>query len=197
MARWLPVLIAAAFIAGVLGAPKPKDTKAPVYMPTAVGTKWVYDDNGRDKTQEVIAAEAKDGETILTVRHMTDRGEFNLTVAVSAAGVFGRGTGEHHFDICRLQFPVKAGKSWDVSLAPQEGLLSFAGKVTVGTVEKVEVPAGTFDAVPVRLKQTSQNGKKLDKPEVTTSWWAPDVGVVREKFDTIDLKLKSFTPGKK
>ena len=168
-----------------------------MFQPTAVGTRWVYDDNGRDRTQEVIAAEAKDGETVLTVRHMTDHGKFNLTVAVSAAGVFDRGTEELHYDVCRLRLPVKAGQSWDVSLAPQEGLLSFAGKVTVGTVEKVEVPAGTFEAVPVRLEQTSQNGKKLDKPEVTTWWWVQDVGVVRLQTQGTDRKLKSFTAGKR
>jgi len=197
MARWLPVLIAAVFTAGLLGAPRPKDMNPPVYMPTAIGTRWVYDDDGRERTEEVVAAEAKDGETVLTVRHQTDQGEFNESVAVSGAGVFDRGTGKFRYEICRIRFPVKAGQSWDLSLAPQEGLLSFAGTVTVGAVEKVEVPAGTFEAVPVRLEQTSQKGKKLDKPDVTTWWWVQNVGVVRLQTQRTDRKLKSFTQGKK
>jgi hypothetical protein len=67
--------------------------------------------------------------------------------------------------------------------------------MTVGDAEKVGVPAGTFEAVPVRLEQTSQNGKRLDKPEVTTWWWAPDIGVVRVQSTGVDRKLKPFTPG--
>jgi hypothetical protein len=198
VAQWLSVFVAAVVTAGLLGAPRPKDpAKAPVFQPTTVGTRWVYDESGRELTQEVIAAEAKDGETVLTVRHTRDRGGFNVTIAVSSAGVFDRGTGEFRYDVCRLKFPVKAGQSWDVSLAPQKGLLSFDGKVTVGTAEKVEVPAGTFEAVPVRLEETSRNGTKLDTPVVTTWWWAQDVGVVRLQTQGTDRKLKAFTLGKK
>jgi hypothetical protein len=196
LARLLTLIVATSFAASLVGAPKPKEVKAPVYMPTAVGTKWVYDDNGREWVEEVIKAEAKDGATLLTVRHTTAGNEFDETVAVLPEGVFDRGNAHASYDFCRLRLPVKPGKSWEVSVAPMKGVLSLSGTTTVGDAEKVVVPAGTFEAFPVRLEQTIQNGKRLDKPEVTTWWWAPDVGVIRVHSTGVDRKLKAFTLGK-
>jgi hypothetical protein len=195
MLRPLPLVAAALVASAAFAAPKPKQaSKGPVYQPTAVGTKWVYDDHGKDWTQEIVDAVSRDGETVLSIR-INDN--FNVTVAVTATGVFDRGAAGFAFDTCQLKLPVTAGQTWEVSIAPQPGLLDFAGTMTVGRPEKVEVPAGTFEAIPVRLEQTSQNGKKLDTPEVTTCWWAEGVGVVRLQSGTTDRKLKTFIPVKK
>ena len=200
MSRSAAFLVAMAVaLAAVRGAPKAKEAPKPAtFQPVAVGTKWVYDDNGREWAEQIIGTESKDGETVLTVQFGGAAGaEAMRTVVVSAGGVFIRGTAKFIFDpVCMLKLPVTAGRSWDVRQAPQEGLMSYEGTMTAGAAEKVEVPAGTFEAVPVRLEVTAKDGRKLDQPAVYTWWWAPDVGVVRLKSDTTDRKLKSFTPGK-
>lgn len=195
MVRQLPLLAVALIASFAIAAPKPKEAgKAPVYQPTAVGTKWVYDDGGKDWTQEIVAAVFRDGETVLSIR-MND--QFNVTVAVTPTGVFDRGAADFVFDVCQLRLPVKAGQTWEVRIAPQKGLQDYEGTMSVGKPEKVEVPAGTFQGVPVRLEQRSQNGKKLATPEVTTWWWAEGIGVVRLQTGGTDRKLKSFLPAKK
>jgi hypothetical protein len=198
--RRLAVLIAATLASGLVGAPKPKDLpKAPTFQPVAVGTKWVYDHNGRELVEEVTGATRADGETVLTIRFKLEgQGELARTVAVSDKGVFDRGIHTFTYDpVCLLRYPVKAGEAWDVSLGQQKGLLGYDGRRTVGEAEPVDVPAGTFRAFPVRFEMASKNGRKLGEPEVHTWWWAPDVGVVRYQSRDTDRKLKGFTPDKK
>jgi hypothetical protein len=195
MVRWLPVSFAAIFTAGLLGAPKPEVKKPPVYMPTAVGTTWVYDDEGQEWAEEVTKAEVKGDQTVVTIRcGAPGESAIDRTVAVSAAGVFERAHGPYKFDpaLCLLKLPAKADQAWNEKLAPQKGLtLNYEGRRVAGAPEKVVVPAGTFEAVPVRLEISAEDDVKLERPRVLhTMWWAPDVGVVRLQAEGIDRKLK-------
>src|SRR3954454_1280403 len=75
--RPFALLVAIGLAAVVAGAPRPKGADAPVYMPTAAGTKWVYDQNGQELVEEVTGAVSKDGETVLTVQlKMTGQAEY-------------------------------------------------------------------------------------------------------------------------
>jgi hypothetical protein len=193
------VLVLVVALASAPAAPRPKDPpKPPVYIPTAVGTRWVYDHNGQELVEEVTGAVSKDGETVLTIQFkLAGQAEYPRTVAVSDKGVFDRGIHKFTYDpVCLLRYPVQAGEAWDVTLGQQKGLLGYEGKRTVGEPEQVSVPAGTFRAVPVRLEMASKNGRKLGDPEVHTWWWARDVGVVRYQSRDTDRKLKAFTPSK-
>jgi hypothetical protein len=114
----LTLRVVAAFAAGFVGTPKPKEGKVPVYMPTAVGTKWVYDGNGRDWVEEVIKVEAKVSETLLAVRHTTAGNQFDETVTVLPDGIFDRGNAQASYNFCRLQLPVKPAQSWEASVTP-------------------------------------------------------------------------------
>jgi hypothetical protein len=197
MCRSLAFLV---FVVSLSAAPAPKAKGPPSYQPTGVGARWEYDDGDRGWTEEVTKAETKDGETVLTIQFGGQPGRLasERTVAVSGAGVFNRSTGKFTYDpVCMLKLPAKAGQSWEVSLAPQVGLIGYEGTMTAGAAEKVVVPAGTFEAIPVRLEMVSKNGRKLDEPEVHTWWWAEGVGAVRLQSAGVDRKLKAFTPGKK
>jgi hypothetical protein len=58
----------------------------------------------------------------------------------------------------------------------------------------VEVPAGTFKAVPVVYTVTEVDGKPIAKPKVYTCWYAAGVGLVKLKYDGVEKVLKAFTP---
>jgi hypothetical protein len=58
-------------------------------------------------------------------------------------------------------------------------------------VERVEVPAGTFDALRIECR-TVVAGEIV----MAREWWAPGIGLVRQIRGEGELVLKSFTPGK-
>lgn len=185
-----------------VAAPGSKAPADPNYYPTAVGTKWVYDVNGRDLTWEVTAAETKAGETLVTVTQKIADGEREqiLKASVSAKGVYQLQMGPFQVDpVCELRFPVKAGNSRAVDIPSQEGgLRGSTGTVTVGDAEDVDVPAGKFRAVRVDVTVTTVDGKPLAKPRRVTRWYAPGVGLVKLTGETgVSRVLKAFTPGKK
>jgi hypothetical protein len=195
MPRFLTLVVAVALNPAVIGAPKPKDPQPPAYLPTAVGSRWVYND---DWHEELAAADVRDDGIHLTIRYGTDPafGEHEKTLVVSSNGVYRRSAAGIFFDpVCILKLPVTVGRSWDVALAVPEFRFEYGATVTVGASEVVKVPAGTFEAVPVREETTTRNGRKLARPEVTTLWWARDVGIVRMQDESIDRRLKSFTLG--
>jgi hypothetical protein len=99
---------------------------------------------------------------------------------------------------CVLQLPLKEGDTWEHENKPQPGVSVQAQKVTVGKVEEVEVPAGTFRAVRIEVVITSRNGRQLEPPERYTTWHARDVGLVKTTLNGVAIRsLKSFSPGKR
>jgi hypothetical protein len=179
-----------------LAAPRPKEgDRTPLYYPTRMGAKWVYDD-GKETTLEVTAVELKGGETIVTVSEGGPKGALHEKVAVSDKGVFRLERREYILDrFCLLMLPATEGKTWKFDY-PQQGLLrGEKGTMTVGALEKIEVPAGKFTAVRVEIVVTAINGEPIDQRY--TSWYAPEVGLVKMTQGTAWTKvLKSFTPGK-
>lgn len=178
--------------AAALAAPVPKD-KAPLpdYFPTAVGTKWVYQRGSQAEfTVEITGAEKKEEQTLLTMR---DTNQVVKTYTVTSEEVVYRTKDQDNFDIPLLRFPLKGGETWKVAPPVKPGWIAYSGRMTVGEVEKVEVPAGTFQAVPVHFEITGYNDLKL-KPEVRTYWYAPSVGLVKFKSATFEQVLKEFKP---
>src|SRR4051794_3345996 len=100
-------------------APTSKAPADPDYYPTAVGTKPVYDQNGRDLTWEVTAAERTGGAALVTVTQTIAGGEPEPIVkaSVSAKAVYQVAVGPFKVDpVCELRFPIKAGDSWTVDI---------------------------------------------------------------------------------
>jgi hypothetical protein len=194
-AMFLPAL---AFFLSAQAAPVPTHLmpKVSPFYPTEVGTKWEYEQDGMNSTEEIIRAEVRDGKTVLTIR-VQSRGTWERTFEVSKDGVYWRTDGRFKVDECLLRFPVKAGDSWAVEVPRQKGLLAHTGRMTVGKGEEVTVPAGTFRATRVVFEVTAKNGRVLAKPETYTYWYAPEVGLVRFSFPTGDRTLTSFTTARR
>ena len=87
---------------------------------------------------------------------------------------------------CELKLPLAVGNIWTT-----DGL----NKYEALAVERIKVPAGTYDAFRVE--------HKYDDPEHLrkgTKWYADGVGVVKEMEETaggpVTWELVKFTPGK-
>jgi hypothetical protein len=214
------VLVGVAVLGAAPAAPVPKEGAAPLYFPTEVGTKWVkrYGGGGgahSDTTYTVTAVEDKDGAKVVTVSeaYTVDWSRIIKVVGqegpdvefierpdaryrVSADGVFV--LANYDFEKkrlvdrkepgCVLRLPAKPG---DREQGKDGG---YKWTSTVGKPERVEVAAGTFEAIRVDLEST-QDEKGLPR---RTFWHAPGIGVVKSVVgDKVGVELISFTPAKK
>jgi hypothetical protein len=200
MSRHLALLLTLVFVAGSLAAPQAKSPGQPTYYPTVVGTKWVYQEEGkRERACEVTEVEVKGEETLVTVEDTTNGHPYD-SISISPKGLYR----VRAFNIplndpyCVLRFPVKEGDTWKHENKPQRLLKVTARTFTVKAIEEVEVPAGKYKAVRVEHVITSSNGKALDPVDRFEEWYAPDVGVVKSTLNGETIRvLKSFTAGKK
>ena len=174
------------------GPPAP----APDYR---VGDRWVYHvvDGYRakivwDETHEITAI-APDG---ITVKVTATGSTFNVDRVEkwSAPGVVLQGSvyedETNRFDpaLVRYKFPLVTGERWDQRLvdldkppAPYGGITRH---VTVGGYEKITTPAGTFDAIGLRVIMQMDDETFWRYPTECNYlvWYAPAVGApVREE----------------
>ncbi len=178
-------------VGGAPGAPAP----APVYR---VGDRWVYRaaDGFRrpvvwDETHEVVGVGA-DG----IVLHVMQRGsevDTARTERLSAPGrlavgaVFDNETRVFATPLTRFEFPLTPGASWrqtaanfNETLGRDDPLLYFA---RVGGWETVATPAGSFDAIVMRVFMQLNLNDPFRHPTQCNYqlWWSPEVGAtVRE-----------------
>jgi len=178
------VLVAIAPAAIAPAAPVPKHLmKKPVYYyPTTVGATWVYN----DLTLVVDQVEDAKGAKVVTVVSVTGAGKArNEVMEVSEAGLRRLGLSGEPFDVplVMLQAPFCVGTTWEIKTRGAQGT------GTIGAIETIKVPAGTFEAVRVDI---AQRGRTI------RAWFAPDVGLLKMTEDDREpiWLLKSFTPGK-
>lgn len=180
-------------VGGTAGPPAP----APVYR---VGDRWIYSarDGFRapvvwDETHEVIGIDAKGG---ITVR-VTQKGpavdntrteQWLSPGIVSVGAVFDNETRRFEpVPLTRFQFPLTGGERWNQRLDNFDESTQQRGQITrlvqVGGWVKVQVPAGEFDAILMRVimrldDETFWRWATECNYEI---WWSPKVGgVVRE-----------------
>jgi len=190
--------------------PIPSATQKPaLYFPAKVGTKWEYEfDNGKRMTLTITKVQEKDGAKVVTVGEVGTGGGTThySTSRVSAEGLFlaemGRGVGNVNPPLCELKLPHKDGGRWEAGPWDDGPYRDTKWKFTAYGPEEVKVPAGTFKAIRVESEKTFG----LGPPRLYTSWYAPDVGMVKmvvhddgitggKLRDTI-TSLKSFTKSK-
>lgn len=198
MPRGLVSLPLALLVASVTAAPVPKAKPVEPYFPTAVGTKWVYErENGELFTEEITEVTDKGGEQRVTVR-TTQQRSWDETYTVSKTEVVQRTlAGKFKLDLPLLRLPLKEKDSWEFEIPIQKRMKCNAGTMTVGKAEKIEVPAGTFEAVPVVSETTAVDGKPIPTPEKCTRWYAAGVGMVKIEYASGHRVLKEFTPAKR
>ncbi|QEL17542.1 hypothetical protein [Limnoglobus roseus] len=188
-----------AAVTHVAAAPVPKTATKVTYYPTTAGAKWVYQQEKREWEEVITKAEQRKGETLLTVSVTEGGGSYDDTYTISDEGVTKLTTSNFQLSRLLIKSPAKKGDAWAVETPVQKGILPEGGMATVGEAEDVEVPAGKYHAVPVRIVVTKTNGQVLATPGRTyTHWYAPDVGLVKfhcqDGGTDLDRVLKSFTP---
>jgi hypothetical protein len=180
----LPLLAPAAPVPKHLMKDRPE-----YYFPTTVGAKWVYDDTGGDYVVIVSQVEDRKGTRVVTVERETgERRVPEEVMEVSATGFVRTHGPDGALDapLVILKVPFKVGDSWTIRFDGIEGTK------TIGAVETIKVPAGTFEAVRVDTDYARANQRRLNR-----CWYAPGVGLLKMTEDGNDLWiLKSFTPGK-
>lgn len=194
------VLLALLFLPLVaVSAPVPKSVKAPAtYMPTTVGTKWVYEArSGKsviESTEDVTAVLEKDGVYALTVRRSVKHFQRSDVVYVSGSGLLTRPKVGCEpvpvFDPLR-----KVGDTWCVDGFDEWIKSDTTSYFTMGAEEEITVTAGTFRAIPVTEEVYSKGNRRCK----ITNWYAPGVGKVKvedEDPSSFTQILKEFTPGK-
>jgi hypothetical protein len=190
-------------------APVPKEAeKEKLYFPTKEGTRLVYElktgDTKTEITDLVTKVEVKGNVFRVTIERENGDAKRSATLfEVSAKGVFyvatnGRGEVDPEPVLAPLiKLPAKSGDTWTEDRYLAQGRAKpLWYTYTVGKEEEVEVAAGKFRAIPIKLVVT-QDGRHI---ETNTIWCAPVVGVVKTKWksgnDESTRELKSFTLGK-
>lgn len=177
-----------------LAAPVPQEAAKPrPFHPTTKGTEWVYECGGRTATQTITKAEKTDAGVVIVMCLLAKDGDPQESVwRVSDKALSQLAQRRDEFDrpVEFVKLPAKEGDSWAVEQTVDQ-VVQYSGKVTVGKVEVVEVPAGKFDCV--RIDWDYKIGERAVK---RTYWYAPGVGLVKIKGNPCDLLLKEFKPAK-
>ncbi len=210
-------------VGGVAGPPLP----APVWR---VGDKWVYNcaDGFRVlvtwvETHEVVAIDAQGIDVRVTLvgetMNYTRMERLRSPGVVISGAVFNPDETRNFTEpMIRYQFPLTGGTSWNQqlrNLTPANELMSWISRfVRVGGFEQVSVPAGTFDALTMRIIMTVDENSPFNFPFQCDYlvWWAEKAGAMvrmqktatyRERGGSIDaitiraqnttIELASFT----
>jgi hypothetical protein len=211
-------------VGGAAGPPAP----APVYR---VGDRWVYGakDGFRlpvvwDETHEVIAVDAQGIAIRVTQKGPTvDNTRVERLQApgvVTTGALFDSETRVFKTPLLRYRFPLAQGESWNQFVENYDESTKQGGQINryvkVGGWEKVQVPAGEFDAINLRviMRLDDETFWRYATECNYEIWWSPATGAsVREvksaqyldKGDAMNavahrsqnatLELASFTRG--
>ncbi len=197
-----------------IGVPTAQERAEQLYFPTVVGTKRVFQstigaEKVDDATETVSSVEEKDGKFIVTLdrnilKNETSDGPspFLHQYEVSSKGLFTLSTaadGKLAKPEPLLKLPSRVADMWTHEHFDSEQDMTRTGDFTVWGQEIVEVPAGSFKAIPVHRQLVwKRNGEQVKKWKSTT-WYSIGVGVVKHVSDNDGEKrvteLKEFTRG--
>jgi hypothetical protein len=193
-------------VGGVAGPPAP----APIFR---VGDRWVYNcsDGYRVpvtwvETHEVVTVGASGIRVRVTLVGQTmniERMEELVSPGVVSVGAVYDNAETRRFKtpLVRYQFPLASGATWTQNLEnfnPANQLVSQINRfVKVGGYEKVDTPAGTFDAIVMRVLMYVDDNNPFRYPTNCNYvvWWSEQVGAMvrktkyatyRERGDSVD-----------
>lgn len=167
----------------------------------AVGSRWVYraSDGFRapvvwTETREVVARDSS-GYTVRVTQHGPDV-DGTRTEIWSAPGVvrvgalFNDETRQFKTPLLRYRFPLIPGASWNQWIDDYNETTKKAGQINhyvrVEGWDRVTTPAGTFDAIRMRVLMRLDDQEFWREPTTCNDviWYAPTVGApVREEKD--------------
>src|SRR5262245_16164543 len=187
MTRIIVAILAITILLGFSAAapvPRGAEDKPPLYLPTRVGSKAVYElfaCTPAGRWAEVVTdVRWTHGRAVVTITRTREDGTPERVPSVtrfaaSADGVFslrpvddGR---PFELGVCRLKVPLSPTLAWDASEDPKERLTATA------RTEVLKVKAGSFRAV--RVDSESSRINALGDPVRFTCWYVEGVGLVR------------------
>ena len=194
-AVWLPCAAAVLWLAACAGGVA-VSSGAPAAAPAyRVGDRWTYHaidgyrvKNEWDETHEIVAV-APDG---ITVR-VTAKGPSTDVVrtekwaspgVVLEGAIYEQETDRFEPPLVRFRFPLAPGESWRQSVRnadkPPDPYGPIQRYVTVDGYQQVTTPAGTFDAIRMRVIMTLDDEAFWRSATECNNliWYAPAVGAV-------------------
>lgn len=169
------------------GLPEPN---SPRYLPIAIGTGWVLEDELGEFVIRVTTRERVAGRDCYRADWIQgDRPYQSEYWIVGEEGI--RVAGRRVFGLTLVEFPspylllkqaLIPGDKWDASMTVAERPHQVT--ISVGAEEAVSTPAGLFQAVPVTLRGPAMH---------YVHWYAQGVGLVREDFVLEDRRVNTKT----
>jgi hypothetical protein len=164
------------------------------YYPLEPGARWSYEmrpKNGGDAMTQTIAVEGAEvvgDRTRFVIREMDpistmrthiekDAGAVHLLARERAGGILAPLKTRYVPALTLLKLPLVVGDAWSSESDVRIGLVSsrIRTECTVDQVERVEVPAGTFECVRVTAKRFRDGAPLPD----AVAWYAPGIGLVK------------------
>lgn len=176
-------------------------------FPLTVGNRWTFEQTvaaqaatgqaaaeDREVTFQVKSVTPVDGGTAAEVEIIDENGVIvDVTNwRVTSEGIYqtAAGTGDNRgsFDPPQpiVRFPIEQGNSFEYSgrgPRPAGGAGNFTSRGTVLGPQPVDTAMGPISAIAVEIRSTfmvpDDNGQMVEVQSESTTWWAPDVGLVR------------------
>lgn len=158
------------------------------YYPLQVGNQWTYTmSNGMPMSTKVTGF-VNVGSVRCAVVETNMGGQIGREyIAADADGVkthMGQTMGmesRYNPPVVRIKLPYKQGDTWTATVN-QFGMTVTTTSESIGS-EQVQTPAGTFDCIRIRTSATTM------PPMVSTIWYAPGVGPVKQFIQTTGQEL--------
>ena len=164
----------------------------PLAIPTKLGTTWVYDHDGEEKTLVISRSEEVETGRLVTTEWLGADGTrtpyWVMSVTKDDVRLVAQLGEMNDAPWCFIKLPHRSGKTWEVRFSHSGR--EFKGMIAARPMERIKVPAGEFSAARIDCVFISEGW--VDELKVTC-WFAHGVGLVQMDENR---KLKSFTPGK-
>lgn len=161
-------------------------------FPDKTGTKWTSKMTSKDietDEQTLVGKRMVSGVECLVIASIRNIRELREEMYVlNAKGIYQRGArGKEMFTmqppIPILTFPLEAGKviEWQGGISFPKGMVPGRAWSSVRGIEKIKVPAGSFDAyrTDTTLEANIDNRLTLF---ATTRWFVPGIGIAKTRY---------------
>lgn len=151
------------------------------YFPHAQGNSWRM--TSTDGSSQITTVEGTATVGSITVQCFTSLNKMVYSgytstytnesyYRIDSSGVYSHGSPSYpsSIGIPLIQFPLEAGKTWDVAVSG-----SYSTKATVVSKENVTVPAGTFDCYKINFATTFGTIEAF----TSTLWLGNNAGIVK------------------
>jgi hypothetical protein len=161
-----------------------------------VGDEWDYRmwgfGSSHVNTYVISHVKEQDGQVLCTVsrKKADDELKFYQRLAVFDGGLteLEHVGSKSRSPRCLLRIPHRPGETWEETYTRQPGD-QVNVRYTVGRLRRLEVPAGTYDTIPVEAVF------QFPDPMTLTSWYAAGVGLVQEAIGgEVVGHLEAFRP---